>query len=109
MASVHGFMHDCWLLHHTQQRMTLCDVVFIQKKTCSPATPWAPLHLHGVMASTPDVLQASQLLLADTFAVCFLGRWPPFPRTQGAAFCVFSQVGRDFMPDPVIEAKVSSW
>ena len=36
---------------------------------------------------------------------------PPPPRMltpQGAAFCVFSQVGRDFVPDPVREAKVSS-
>ncbi|KAI8477163.1 MAG: hypothetical protein J3K34DRAFT_398488 [Monoraphidium minutum] len=27
------------------------------------------------------------------------------PPKMGAAFCVFSQVGRDFVPDPVIEAK----
>lgn len=34
----------------------------------------------------------------------------PIPRVrallQGAAYCVFSQVGRDFMPDPVHEAQV---
>ena len=28
------------------------------------------------------------------------------PPKQGAAFCVFSNVGRDFVPDPVPEAKV---
>lgn len=73
------------------------------RRTFSPAMPLAPLASDSVAAGEKGGREEAAGGRGPAPVRPWRSGGPP---KQGAAFCVFSNVGRDFVPDPVPEAKV---